>query len=322
MSDPRRSNPNRRDAARSTRLLAGAVLIPAVPMLCLSVAALALFYASPGRLDRVLAILPGDQFLRLALFFAPATLFAIVVMALLYALEPARPAAAPRPQAQVIPAAEPAAARGRLLPALVAGTVAALLLSVALLLLSFVAPGRFGLLIEPLPGDRYLRPLLRMAPFIFSAALVVLASLAARRPGRAAERGQPAPAWSAAVWSVRLLLVPTIPLLLFSLGALVLYYGAPSRFETLMMTLGSEAFIRLVLFFAPFLLFAVIALAALYLGRPARPGAVTIPAGAAPGAQAHGARSMWGVALLSAGLTATAMLGLAGIGVVAYLLLR
>jgi hypothetical protein len=31
---------------------------------------------------------------------------------------------------------------------------------------------------------------------------------------------------------------------------------------------------------------------------------------------------MWGVALLSAGLTATAMLGLAGIGVVAYLLLR
>jgi hypothetical protein len=285
-------------------------------MLCLSVAALALFYASPGRLDRMLAILPGDQFLRLALFFAPATLFAIVVMALLYALEPARPAAPPAA------ALRPAAPRPRLLPALVVGTATALLLSVALLLLSFVAPGRFGLLIEPLPGDRYLRPLLRLAPFVFSAALVVLTSLAARRPDKAAERGQPAPAWNAAVWSVRLLLVPTIPLLLFSLGALVLYYGAPGRFDTLMTTLGSEAFIRLVLFFAPFLLFAVIALAALYLGRPARPDEAIVSPPKVRGAEAHGLRSMWGVALLSAGLTATAMLGLAGIGVVAYLLLR
>ncbi len=293
-------------------------------MLCLSVAALALFYASPGRLDRVLAILPGDQFLRLALFFAPATLFAIVVMALLYALEPARPAVASTTSTPPRPVAgpQPPGARPRLLPALVAGTVVALLLSVGLLLLSFVAPGRFGLLIEPLPGDRYLRPLLRMAPFVFSAALVVLASVAARRPGRAEERDPSAPAWSAAVWSVRLLLVPTIPLLLFSLGALLLYYVAPGRFDTLMITLGSVAFIRLVLFFAPFLLFAVIALAALYLGRPERPGPGPVTVAAVSGAQAYGTRSMWGVALLSAGLTATAMLGLAGIGVMAYLLLR
>ena len=319
MSAPRRSNPNPQDASRTTRLLAGLVLIPSVPMLCLSVAALALFYSSPGRLDRVLAILPGDQFLRLALFFAPATLFAIVVMALLYALEPTKPkvAAAPAPAP-----ARPTETRSRLLPALVAGTVAALLLSVALLLLSFVAPGRFGLLIEPLPGDRYLRPLLRLAPFVFSAALVLLTSLAARRPSRREERDRPAPAWSAAVWSVRLLLVPAIPLLLFSLGALLLYYGAPSRFETLMVTLGSDAFIRLVLFFAPFLLFAIIALAALYLGRPARPGEAMGLAPEGIGGLASDRRSMWGVALLSAGLTATAMLGLAGIGVVAYLLLR
>ena len=287
-------------------------------MLCLSIAALALFYTSPGRLDRVLAVLPGDQFLRLALFFAPATLFAIVVMALLYALEPARPAPAAPPQ----PVARPTAPQPRLLRALAVGTAVALLLSVGLLLLSFVAPGRFGLLIEPLPGDRYLRPLIRVAPFVFSAALVLLASLAARRPDQAAERGQPAPAWSAAVWSVRLLLVPASPLLLFSLGALVLYYGAPSRFDTLMATLGSEAFIRLVLFFAPFLLFAVIALAALYLGRPARPAAAMVSANIPSAGPSSGVRSMWGVALLSAGLTATAMLGLAGIGVVAYLLLR
>jgi len=298
--------------------LAGAVLVPSVPMLCLSIAALALFYTSPGRLDRVLAVLPGDQFLRLALFFAPATLFAIVVMALLYALEPARPA----PAAPAQPVARTAAPQPRLLRALAVGTAVALLLSVGLLLLSFVAPGRFGLLIEPLPGDRYLRPLIRVAPFVFSAALVLLASLAARRPDQAAERGQPAPAWSAAVWSVRLLLVPAIPLLLFSLGALVLYYGAPSRFDTLMATLGSEAFIRLVLFFAPFLLFAVIALAALYLGRPARPAAAMVSANIPSAGPSSGVRSMWGVALLSAGLTATAMLGLAGIGVVAYLLLR
>jgi hypothetical protein len=319
MSASRRSPSGSQDASRTTRLLAGLVLIPSVPMLCLSVAALALFYASPGRLDRVLAVLPGDQFLRLALFFAPATLFAIVVMALLYALEPTRPKIAAAP-ATAPP--RPAEAGSRLLPGLVAATVAALLLSVALLLLSFVAPGRFGLLIEPLPGDRYLRSLLRFAPFVFSAALVLLTSLAARRPAGLAGLDRPAPAWSAAVWSVRLLLIPTIPLLLFSLGALLLYYAAPARFETLMVTLGSDAFIRLVLFFAPFLLFAIIALAALYLGRPAQQGEALDLAPQGIGELASGRRSMWGVAVLSAGLTATAMLGLAGIGVVAYLLLR
>ncbi len=308
------------DAARATRVLAGIVLIPTVPLLCLSIAALGLFYAAPTRLDRLLELLPGDQFVRLALFFAPATLFAIVVMALLYALEPARPAPAAVPAQPMRRREGP---RPRLLPGLFAVTLAALLFSVALLLMSFVAPGRFGLLLEPLPGDRFLRPLVRLAPFVFSAALVLLTSLAARRPAEAEADGRSNPAWRAAVWSVRLLLIPTIPLLLFSLGALLLYYGAPARFDTLMATLGSEAFIRLVLFFAPFLLFAVLALASLYLGRPAQPtGMVASPATAWEAVAVSPGRSLWAVALLSAGLTATAMLGLAGIGVVGYLLLR
>jgi hypothetical protein len=312
------------DGVPASRLLAALVLVPSVPLLILSVGALALFYMAPTRMSRLLEVLPGDQFIRLALFFAPATLFAIVVMAFLYALEPKRSVAveATRPHK---PRTE---ARRVRLGLVVAFTMAALLSSVALLLLSFVAPGRFGLLLEPLPGDRFLRPLIRLAPFVFSAALVLLVPLAARRRDfrQEATDGGRSPAWSAAEWSVRLLLIPTIPLLLSSLGALILYYGAPERFETLMATLGSTAFLRLVLFFAPFLLFAIIALAVLYLGRPARPvaGAEAIYASATPpaGVATGVARSAWAIAILSAGLTATAMLGLAGMGVVAYLLLR
>jgi hypothetical protein len=62
-----------------------AVLIPAVPLLLISVAALAVFYTMPTRFNAWLSRLPGDDLLRTALIFAPATLVAIIVMAVLYA---------------------------------------------------------------------------------------------------------------------------------------------------------------------------------------------------------------------------------------------
>ena len=70
-----------------TRLVATLVLIPTVPMLLASIAALALFYIAPVRFGNLINRLPGETFIRTALFFAPATLFAVVVLAALYALE-------------------------------------------------------------------------------------------------------------------------------------------------------------------------------------------------------------------------------------------
>ena len=50
-------------------------------MLLASVAALALFYLAPTRFGNLIDRLPGETFIRTALVFAPATLFAIVVLA-------------------------------------------------------------------------------------------------------------------------------------------------------------------------------------------------------------------------------------------------
>src|SRR3989304_3819426 len=73
-----------------TRLLAGLVLVPAIPLLAFSVFALAVFYTAPERFGAWLARLPGDTYLRTALIFAPATLLAVVVMATLYLQDSAR----------------------------------------------------------------------------------------------------------------------------------------------------------------------------------------------------------------------------------------
>ena len=94
MSDP---SPERTRASRprrgsTTRWVAGLLLVPSVPLLLLSVAALGLFYVAPQRFGELLERLPGDQYLRSALAFAPAVLLAFVVLAILYALERPEPA--------------------------------------------------------------------------------------------------------------------------------------------------------------------------------------------------------------------------------------
>ena len=63
------------------------VLIAAIPMLLLSSLALIVFYAAPERFDSILARLPGETAIRTILIFAPVTLLAIIVLALLYAFE-------------------------------------------------------------------------------------------------------------------------------------------------------------------------------------------------------------------------------------------
>ena len=93
----------------SSKFVATAVLVPAVPMLLLSIASLGLFYLAPVRFGEIISRLPGKSLIRTALVFAPATLFAIVVLALLYAVEqpvgvlvPARPRPGRKPVSDLL----------------------------------------------------------------------------------------------------------------------------------------------------------------------------------------------------------------------------
>src|SRR4030042_1866026 len=159
-SDPTQASGRARSASRAVALI---VLVPAIPTLLLSVLALAAFYLAPERFTALLERLPGTEFLRVALIFSPATLFGVVLLAALYALEPAGPR----------PAEEPSVPRaGMPLPRLLASAALAvslplLLLSAAGWVLSFVAPGRFALLVAPLPGTALLKAVPPYPSFLF-----------------------------------------------------------------------------------------------------------------------------------------------------------
>jgi len=184
MSSSRPSSGDTRPTERArsaSRAVALFVLVPAIPALLFSVLALAAFYLAPERFTALLERLPGTEFLRVALIFSPATLFGVVLLAVLYALEPE--AARAEAKTKAAPAGVP-------LVRLVASIALAfglplLLLSSAAWVLAFVAPGRFALLSERLPGTALLTALLPYLPFILliacAAAALVLAGGAAWR---------------------------------------------------------------------------------------------------------------------------------------------
>ncbi len=238
------------------------VLVPAVPMMLLSVLALAAFYLKPDRFTALLERLPGTEFLRVALIFAPATLFGVVLLAALYALEPM----APR-RVEQIPVRRAGMSVGRMLASVtVAISLPLLLLSAGGWVLSFVAPGRFAMLTEPLPGTDLLKSVLPYLPFLFLivsvGAVLVLAGGAGRRPLDAP---------GVTRWSVRLILMAALPLLALTLGGLFLFYAQPEWGERLVDKLGVTAFVKLVLVFGPAVLIALVVLASLYLARPRIP---------------------------------------------------
>jgi hypothetical protein len=295
--------------AGPTRLVATLVLIPTVPMLLASIAALALFYIAPVRFGNLINRLPGETFIRTALFFAPATLFAVVVLATLYALEkpvdaaPSEriPGRLPWPQARW-------AAWVTLVP-----VVPALLASTALLGLSFVSPGRFDRLIEPLPGERFIRPMVLPLPLLlFGIALVATYFAIPRKPGLAR-------------LAVSVALIAAVPMLLFYLAALGLSFFSPARFESLITRLPFESFVRLALVFAPVLLLAVVFLAVLYLRDRPEPMFVSMetprPA-RRPAVEIANLRSLLGMWVLVGGLIMTTVVGLGLLGVTLYLVLR
>ena len=293
----------------AVRLAAKLVLIPTVPLLLGSVAALGLFYAAPTRFSRLLARLPGEDILRTILFFAPVTLFAIVVLAALYALEkPGAPAPA-RPAPRM--AASPLLVTGPLLLAAVTAWVA-----------RFLAPGRFAAMLEPLPGTSVLHSVVTFAPPALLVLNMALLLWVGRRPPRGAlaakAPSQPAPPtnrWARAV--AGLLLVPTLPMLLVSIVALALYTFSPERLNALLTQLSQPTVVRLGLLFGPAALTAIVFLAALYLLSSARPAPV--PDALRPSGET---RQFLAVGVLVTGLAVTALIAVGLIGALAWLLIR
>jgi len=312
-SSPGDTRPTQRTRSAS-RAVALFVLVPTVPMMLLSVLALVAFYLKPDRFTALLERLPGTEFLRVALIFAPATLFGVVLLAALYALEPTAPRRAEHlqlPKRAGVPA-------GRLLASVaLAVSLPLLLLSAGGWVLSFVAPGRFALLTEPLPGTDLLRSALPYLPFIFLSVSVGAVLILARGTGR-----RPVHAPDVTRWSVRLMMLAALPLLALTLGGLILFYAQPEWGGRLVDKLGVMAFVKLALVFGPVVLIALVVLASLYLARPRVPdGSPEETVAQAPDAP-QARRTAWSSWAFAAALSASSMMALGVTLAVIYLLLR
>ncbi|MGB2896541.1 MAG: hypothetical protein WBB65_10325 [Anaerolineales bacterium] len=318
-----------------TRVVAALVLFPAVPMLLLSVATLVLFYLAPGRFGSLIARLPGESFIQTALVFAPATLFAIVVLAVLYAVEKPRSeietqAVRTRPQKRGLPVARTA---GKLI---LIAALPAFMFSLSVWALSFVSPSRFDRLIEPFPGETYLRAVTPFLPWMFFAfaliAVLLLLSLEGRKEDVERDKVEGAGARFAQEmqeprrlidYAVRIVLYAAIPALLGSLAALGVYQFQPERFARVISRLPLESLVRAGLLFVPPTSFIVVVLAAIFLLRPRFAAIATRPQSVVDGVVTKSPlRSTLAMWVLSVGLSISAALGLGLLAVIAYLLLR
>lgn len=304
----------------SARVLAILVLVPTVPMLFASVGALALFYIAPTRFGGLIARLPGESFIRAALFFAPATLFAVVVLAALYAFErPTDVAALPRPEAPIGASWRPLvglAARWGLVP-----SALALVGSVAAWGLSFAAPGRFAGFIDPLPGTRYLARLVDLAPLFFLLLFLALTIPAAGKlPGES-----PVQRRSRLLrLGMILTLTFTVPALIGALSMLALSIVDRALFTRVLERLPVETIVRVGLIFTPAVLLAAVLLALLVLRRDLLEPAPVAGEGE-PAAQAAAVvkmRGQIGTWVLVSGLILTSAVVLALLAVAAYLAVR
>jgi hypothetical protein len=308
-----------------SRVLATLVLVPTVPMLLISVGALLLFYLAPVRFGDLLARLPGESFIRTALVFAPATLFAIVVLALLYAIE--KPVEKP----EVAIASRAREAQRSLLDWLPRLTLAVAiplwLFSLGLWSLSFISPGRFDRLLAPLPGDSYLRPLVPFAPWVLFLIVIAAAGFVFTRPAGGGEaqgaRGSAEVGFDGMLRpAITAVLVSALPALLGSFAALAVYWLRPDSFARVLEHLPFETIVRAGLVFVPPTSFVAVVLAAMYLLGTRKPDQAT---GAEEPARLRGAsslRSSLGMFVLTAGLSLSAALGLGLLGSLIYIILR
>ena len=319
ITKPSRVERVRQAAPNLTRIIAIAVLVPTVPLLFASVGALALFYLSPERFGRFLERLPGDDLIRSALVFAPATLFAVVVLAVLYALE--RPSAAPAAVIRRRPGAS-WADWGVLLG------LPLLLLSAGVWVARFIAPGRFASLLDPLPATAYLQRAVTYAPpLLFLGVLIAsILALAGRARFGAGEGASEAPGgvhWErvssgAGRMAAGIILVPALPLLLFSVAGLGLYLASPDVLEGIVEKLSQPTVIRLALIFTPAVSLALVLMAGLYLFT----SSARVAAAVQPPNRSDSIRQVVASLILLSGIGATALIGLGMLGAIAWLLLR
>jgi len=316
---PEPTRASRPRGGNTTRWVAGLLLVPSVPLLLLSVAALGLFYVAPTRFGELLERLPGDQYLRSALAFAPAVLLAFVVLAILYALERPAPAEGEGEAAASPPAPAEAAAVPRPPRASSAFRVSALALllatpaflaSAVAALLAFIAPGRFWDLLSDLPGQRLLRAGVPLAPVALLGFLAVAGFMAARTASPGWAGGRRWLTQAAARLPTATSLGLAMLLWLGSLGGLLLFQLRPELLEQLIERLTARTVFRIQLAFAPVILFAVVLLSGLSLiGRRAGRLGIT-----------QDARSSAAVAVLSVGLLLTALLTLGLMAAVAVII--
>ena len=314
-----------------------------MPLLALSVAALALFYTMPTRFNAWLSRLPGDDLLRTAMIFAPATLLAIVIMAVLYANDAPRREAieATRPRAR---GALRTRRRGGLARASLWVSLPALMFVAAAQLIAFVAPSRMDRLLQALPATSVLERLFDASPYLVLAAvsLGLLLGFASgpARPSQETETGRSWTAVRVARLGAILILIPSLGLLLLTAAGLVWINASSESLAWLADRLPAETLLRLGLMFAPAMLLGLILLAGLYLAAPAsgllvepsRPHPEAVPIRARdevdPGslierstrAPEDRLRSGLALAVLVAGLGLTALAGVATLVAVVFFL--
>ena len=280
---------SRRGAYSATRIMAILVLFPAVPTFLGSVLALAMFYMAPERFNAWIARLPGEAAIRMVLIFAPVVMFAVVVLAFLYAITDSGP---DEGTASLAAGSDSTGTERAFLVEQVAQRVLivslpAFLLAIFVRVIAFLAPTRFAGLIDPLPGTRLLAWLVDAAPFLMLFVVLLCLGLTlglrARRAGRdqiAASLGisPNAHALRLAVLSVLLSSVPIFGMSVIALGA---YTLRPARFEAFLLRMSPGTVLRLGMLFVPASLFLIVGLGLLYLlsqpGWGKRPGSAGMP---------------------------------------------
>jgi hypothetical protein len=288
------------------------VLIPAVPGLLAALAALAFFYSAPQRFGALIARLPGSEFIRTALIFAPATLLAVVVLAVLYARQP-QPSEQPSPRAVVGAAGWHTAARWGLVP-----VVPLTVIAIGVWVLSFIVPERFNRLLERLPATALLNLAVHWGPGVLLLATVVLLAMALRPSPQALAPRRATGRWLR--WSVGIILLSAIPLLVISLGALGISVASPALLDNWLARFPADTFTRLVLLFAPITLLALVVLAILYLAEPAPEGARSAPPLLLTISEPTRARiAVW---ILGGGLVVTSVTIMGLLATVIFLILR
>jgi hypothetical protein len=266
-----------------TRLLASLVLVPAIPLLALSVFALAVFYTAPERFGAWLARLPGDTYLRTALIFAPATLLAVVVLATLYLRDSAE-------DEERTTQVGTRLARAAKLSLIVTGPLFALV--GALRAAAYLDPKRVHGWLDALPATTYLTRALELGPLALALAVGVgvllgYAPVESHRQPPSREVAVGTRPWTRARMgrlAAEVVLALATPALLLSMLGLGLQWLAPERLARWLEPLPGDTYLRLLVTLAPAGLLAVLLIDVLYLLGPldparTRPMRVTIRRG-------------------------------------------